>query len=87
MRVVFDAGLLGLVLAFGLIISTLRKAGVGWPLTLAVTAIALSNSFSVSGPNNPWVALVVLIAILFAGTAQRAFLDTDKVSEPGVLRA
>lgn len=79
MRVIFDAGLLGLALAFGVIIYAMRKSGVSWLLTLCITAIALANGLSVSGPNNPWVAIVVLVAILLAGNSQRA-LEAKKNS-------
>jgi hypothetical protein len=67
MRVIFDAGIFGAVLAFGVLWFTMRKAGTTRLLALCLLAIALVNSASVSGPNNPYVALPVLLAILTAG--------------------
>jgi hypothetical protein len=72
MRVVFDAGLLGLLLAFGLTLYVLRKAKVSWLLSLVVVGIAGANSLSVSGLNNPFVALVVILAILYSGHDPRS---------------
>jgi hypothetical protein len=64
MRVVFDAGIIGLLLAFGVIIYLMYRAGVEWRIAAALLLIAVSNSFSVSGPNNPYVIVPVLLAIL-----------------------
>lgn len=69
LRIVFDAGLFGLVLAFGLIWKSMRSAGVSTAISLSLLAIAFTNGLSVSGPNNPYVILPILLAILFANSA------------------
>lgn len=66
MRVVFDSGLLGLLLAFGGTAYLLFFARVRPMVALSLLAIALANSFSVSGLNNPYVALPILLAIMTA---------------------
>ncbi len=64
LRVIFDAGLLGLALAIVIPWLAMRKAGVSLPLALTLSCIALANGASVSGLNNPYVALPVIVAIL-----------------------
>ncbi|MDZ5077458.1 hypothetical protein [Nesterenkonia sp. HG001] len=66
LRLMFDAGILGAVLVLVLPWIFLRRAGVSALLTLTLMAIALTNSLSVSGFNNPYVALPFLLAILTA---------------------
>lgn len=72
LRVVFDAGVLGLILAFGIAAFSMIKARVQVGLALTLLAIAFANSLSVSGLNNPYVALPILLAIL---TASRTGTD------------
>lgn len=72
LRVVFDAGIIGALLAFGVAWFMMRRAGVRVSLALALTGIAISNSVSVSGLNNPYVVFPILLAILVAGTMKTA---------------
>lgn len=69
LRVVFDTGILGLLLAFGGLIFVMRAAGIERRLGIALVAIALANSLSVSGLNNIYVVWPIAIAILTAGSA------------------
>lgn len=69
MRVIFDAGLIGLAIAVFVPWYLMRRAGVATGLTVALVAIGLANAFSVSGINNPYVALPMLLAILTARTS------------------
>lgn len=71
LRVIFDAGLLGLAIAVLVPWYIMRRAGVTRWLTLTLTLIAVANGFSVSGLNNPYVALPILVAIMTAATAKR----------------
>lgn len=64
LRVVFDAGILGAVLCFGLMWYLMWRAKVPTALIITLLGIAAVNSTSVSGPNNPYVMLPVLFAIL-----------------------
>ncbi|WP_146120059.1 hypothetical protein [Leucobacter massiliensis] len=66
LRVLFDSGILGLLLAFGGIFVLMRRAKVSRLLSLTLLGIAIANSASVSGPNNPYVLLPILLAILLA---------------------
>lgn len=66
MRVLFDAGVLGLSVAFLVPLVMLLRSGTTWSLTLTLLGVALANSFSVSGLNSPYVALPILLAILNA---------------------
>lgn len=68
MRVVFDAGVFGALLAFMVPLVALRRAGTPWLLVVTLVGIALANSLSVSGLNNPYVALPIVLAIMRAGT-------------------
>lgn len=66
LRVVYDAGLLGLSLTLIVAWFALRRSGNDLALSLALIAIAFTNGLSVSGLNNPYVALPILLAILTA---------------------
>lgn len=70
LRVVFDAGLVGLLIAVGGTWYFLRRAQVQTVLAIALVAIAVTNGLSVSGLNNPYVALPILFAIVTAGVTQ-----------------
>jgi hypothetical protein len=83
MRVVFDAGILGLVLSFGVLLYTMRRAQVTWPVTLALLSIAIANSFSVSGPNSPYVVLPILLAIMTSRAATRSSNQSGADQDPG----
>ncbi|MDQ1121452.1 hypothetical protein [Microbacterium trichothecenolyticum] len=74
MRVVFDAGIVGLVLSFGLLWYLMRRAQVQTALTLTLIAVAVANSASVSGPNNPYVLLPIVFAILLSHLPQAPWL-------------
>jgi hypothetical protein len=64
LRVVFDAGIVGLLIAFGVAWYAMRLSGVKFGLTMCLLLIAFTNGLSVSGLNNPYVALPILLAIL-----------------------
>lgn len=64
LRVVFDAGLVGLLIAFWIPLLAMRWAGAPVAATLGLLGIALTNSLSISGLNNPYVALPILLATL-----------------------
>lgn len=66
MRVVFDAGFVGLLIAHGVAWYTMRRSGVHFGLAATLLMIAFTNGFSVSGLNNPYVALPILLAIVTA---------------------
>lgn len=70
LRVIFDAGLFGLVLAFVVPWFAMRAGGVQTSIAVAILAIAGANSLSVSGLNNPYVAFPIIVAILMAGNAR-----------------
>lgn len=76
LRLMFDAGILGAVLVLVLPWIFLRRAGVPALLAATLMAIALTNSLSVSGFNNPYVALPFLLAILTS--SRRADTTTAK---------
>lgn len=82
MRVVYDAGIVGLVGAFAVTIYAMRRANVRPWLTAALALIAMANSFSVSGLNSPYVALPILIAIAMAGTAHEKAAVVETRPEP-----
>lgn len=77
MRVVFDAGVLGLIIAFGVAWAMMRRAGVQFAVATALIAVAFTNGLSVSGLNNPYVALPILLSIVtvtsVAGGSAKAF--------------
>lgn len=64
MRVVFDAGLLGLLASILIPWLLMRWNYVSRLSALTLTGIAIVNGASVSGINNPYVALPILLAIL-----------------------
>ncbi|NYJ17431.1 hypothetical protein HNR11_001965 [Nesterenkonia sandarakina] len=66
LRIVFDAGIVGLVFAIAILWYTMRRAGLNRFMTLTFLAIVIANGLSVSGLNNPYVALPVLLGILTA---------------------
>ena len=66
LRIVFDAGLLGLAMAFGMAWWMMRRSGVQFGIAATLILVALANSLSVSGLNNPYVALPLLLAIVTA---------------------
>lgn len=69
LRIVYDAGLLGLLLAFGIPLLLMLRSGAAVGPILVVTALAAVNSLSVSGLNNPYVALPILVVLLTAPAA------------------
>jgi hypothetical protein len=70
LRVIFDAGILGLLLALGVTLYTMRKSGVQLAVATTLLLIAFTNGLSVSGLNNPYVALPILLAIVGASAAR-----------------
>lgn len=70
LRVVFDSGLLGLALSIFVPLYLMRKAGVDRALGLSLVAISVANGLSVSGLNNPYVALPIMLAIATASRSE-----------------
>lgn len=66
LRVIFDSGIFGLFIAFGVTWRMMRRANVQFGVAFTLIAVAISNSLSVSGLNNPYVALPILLAIVTA---------------------
>lgn len=66
-RIVYDFGLVGLVMAFGVLWYVMRLANVDRRLALALLGVALANSASVSGLNNVYVMFPVAFAVLTSG--------------------
>jgi hypothetical protein len=64
LRLILDFGLIGLVLCFYFLYFILRSSGVNVVPASALVLLALSNSFSVSGPNNVYVVFPILAAII-----------------------
>jgi len=72
LRVLFDAGIFGLLLAFGVAFYLMRKARVRTALLVCLMFIAVTNSLSVSGLNNAYVALPIALAILTVAMPNRS---------------
>lgn len=68
LRIVFDAGILGLLILFCSAWLILRRSNVQVGIALTLVLIAFTNSLSVSGLNNPYVALPFLLAIVTASS-------------------
>ena len=66
LRVVFDFGLAGLIIAFGVFWLLLRRGHVKLPLALLLMGIAAANSLSVSGLNNVYVVIPAAAALMLA---------------------
>jgi hypothetical protein len=67
LRVVFDAGIFGLALSVVLPWVLMRRSGASRWLAVTMTLIALANGASVSGLNNPYVFLPIMIVVMTAG--------------------
>jgi len=72
LRVLFDAGIFGLLLAYGTAWYCLNKAGNPPLLSTTLVLIAFTNGLSVSGLNNPYVFLPLLLAVVTAKTSSEA---------------
>lgn len=83
LRIAFDAGLVGLVAVFAIPWFLMRRSGVATPLALTLLGVAFTNSLSVSGLNNPYVALPILLAILTACRSDDGPDAVDPVSAVG----
>jgi hypothetical protein len=66
MRLYYDGGVLALLLALIVPVVVMRMSRVSWTLIIVLMSIATINSLSVSGLNNPYVALPILLAVLTA---------------------
>lgn len=64
LRVVFDAGIIGLLLSTLLPMFLMRRSGASKSLVTCLTLIALANGASVSGMNNPYVFLPILVVVM-----------------------
>lgn len=71
LRLVFDFGIFGILLAVIGFYLTLRKAGVSWVLAVTLLALSLINGFSVSGLNNIYVVLPFVYAITTSSNPER----------------
>jgi hypothetical protein len=80
MRVIFDAGLVGLAISIAIPWWLMRKTGNSIAITLCLSAIAFTNGLSVSGLNNPYVALPFVLAILVP-TRVRGSGDPGAIAE------
>lgn len=69
LRVVFDAGIVGLLLSIVLPLLLMMRAGTSTLTAFALVAVAVANGASVSGLNNPYVSLPILVAILLGRQA------------------
>lgn len=86
LRVIFDMGIFGLLLAFGSVWWLMSVAKVNFALRLTLTGIALANSLSVSGLNNSYVVLPIVVAVIFAPISLKAdqgLLKPDRVRLKG----
>lgn len=68
LRIIFDAGILGLLILFCSAWLMMRRSNVQVSIALTLMLIAFTNSLSVSGLNNPYVALPFLLAIVTASS-------------------
>jgi hypothetical protein len=86
MRVVFDAGILGLALCLVVAWYAMSKGGVARGVTITLLGIAFANGLSVSGLNNPYVALPIILAIVTAKLADsrpdRRYLGRGRPDRP-----
>lgn len=80
LRVLFDAGIVGLLLALVVTWFTMRKGGVRFALAATLLLIAFANGMSVSGLNNPYVALPIILAIVTASTPTAPVTEPDASS-------
>ena len=85
LRVLYDAGIIGALLVLLVPIAVMLRAGTPMILTLTLASIAVANSLSVSGLNNPYVALPILLAILLGtrtGSPPLKALSRPALSKP-----
>ena len=66
LRVLFDFGILGFILSFAALFYIMQRAGVSGGLMLVLVGLAIANGISVSGQNNIYVILPILLAMLSA---------------------
>ena len=78
LRIVFDAGVLGLVGSFGIMWYLMSRSKVPLALRLCLIAIAIANSASVSGLNNIFVILPMVLAMVAS--------QSDFTTPPNILR-
>ncbi|QWS32727.1 hypothetical protein [Curtobacterium aetherium] len=86
LRVVYDAGLVGLALAVIVTWIAMRKSGTATSTALALSAIALTNGLSVSGLNSPYVALPIILAITLSRREGREGETPDQIGLPHSIR-
>jgi len=90
LRVIFDAGVIGLLISLLVPWYLMRRARVQFMLAGALMLVAISNGLSVSGFNSPFVTMPILLAMLLAAdnqrpnSAERADQRTDGASAEGL---
>lgn len=71
LRVIFDAGIVGFVMVIAVAWYALNRSGVGVLASATLIVVATTNGLSVSGFNNPYVALPILMAIVTVSRRSR----------------
>jgi len=66
LRVIFDSGILGLLLILGTVFYALRRSGLQNAQIIILITIALINSSSVSGFNNVYVSTIFVAGVLYS---------------------
>ncbi|MBE1523762.1 hypothetical protein [Nesterenkonia lutea] len=84
MRLYYDGGVLALLLAVIVPIVVMHMSRVSWALIIALMAIATINSLSVSGLNNPYVALPILLAVLTAPGLEKVSPQLEASRRPPI---
>ncbi|WP_218219802.1 hypothetical protein [Nesterenkonia sp. Act20] len=77
MRLYYDGGVLALLLALLVPVVVMHMSRVSWTLIIVLMSIATINSLSVSGLNNPYVALPILLAVLTAPNLKTSPLRSE----------
>lgn len=67
LRVIFDAGITGAIIAFAVPVFACIAARVQPEIWVTLIAIAATNALSVSSLNNPYMAMPIVLAILVCG--------------------
>ncbi|MDQ0094663.1 hypothetical protein [Paeniglutamicibacter psychrophenolicus] len=78
LRVIFDAGIFGFLLVIWVVWFALRKSRVQRTGAIALVLIAISNGFSVSGFNSPYIMIPVVLAILTAARTNQYLSNCPK---------
>ena len=87
LRIIIDAGLVGLIGSFGIMWWLMSRSSVPLALRLCLIAIAIANSASVSGLNNLFVILPMVLAMVssqseLTSSPGRSRFSTASLSSP-----